>query len=79
MNSFPCLVTVYFYEVNSDGSYQLCHDNLLIYADNFAHAARQVEEAWPEAERMDINLYQEGSIYIPDEQMDTVRKILEDL
>lgn len=70
---FPTLVTVYFYEGN-----ELIHENRLVYAETFAHAARIMDDAYPTAERMDIQMYAEGMMYIPDEKMDAMRQILED-
>lgn len=75
----PCLATIYFYELDDSNEYCLTHDNILIYAENFADAARQIEEGWPEAERMDITLYQEGTIFVSDGQMPAVREILKEL
>ena len=70
---FPTLATVYFYEGN-----ELIHENRLIYAETFAQAARIMDDAYPTAERMDIQMYAEGMIYISDEKMDAMRQILED-
>ena len=70
---FPTLATVYFYEDN-----ELIHENRLIYAETFAQAARIMDDAYPTAERMDIQMYAEGMMYIPDEKMDAMRQILED-
>ena len=70
---FPTLATVYFYEGN-----ELIHENRMFYAETFAHAARIMDDEYPMAERMDIQMYAEGMLHIPDEKMDAMRQILED-
>lgn len=70
---FPTLATVYFYEES-----ELLHENRLLYAESFAHAARIMDEEYPMAERMDIQMYAEGILYIPDGKIEMMREILED-
>ena len=73
---FAVLFTVYFYEKQVDDKYEMIHSNGLIFADSYAHAAAIIEQEYPEAEKMTIELY-DNCVIIPDDKMETMREILE--
>lgn len=76
MGKYAVLYTVHFYEKETDDKYVLKHCNGLMFADNFSHAARLIEEEYPEAEKIDIQIY-DNCIIIPDDKMEVMKEILE--
>lgn len=76
MGKYAVLFTVHFYEKDENDKYVMNHSNGLIFADDFAHAARQIENEYPEAEKMDIQIF-DNCVIIPDDKMEVMKEILE--
>lgn len=74
MEQYAFLYTVYYYE-KIDNEYVMRHYNGLMFAKSFAHAAGILEEDCPDAEKIDMQLF-DGSIFIPDDKMDVMKEIL---
>lgn len=74
MEKYTILYTVYYYEkVNEE--YVMKHYNDLMFASNYSHAARILEEECPEAEKIEMQMF-DGCIIIPDDKMEVIKEIL---
>lgn len=74
MEQFSILYTIHYYEKIGE-EYVMKHYNGLMFANSFAQAAGILEEDNPDAERIDMQIF-DSCIIIPDDKMDMIREIL---
>lgn len=73
--AYAILYTVYFYEEDENHTFVLKHYNGFTFANSIAEACHEVEDEFPEAERIDIQAF-DSCFEIPDDKMEFFKEIL---
>lgn len=72
--TYAILYTIYFYEQEGE-DFVLKHHNGFTFANSLTEACHEIEDEYPEAERVDIQAF-DSYFEIPDEKMEFFKEML---